>query len=175
MGIVESTNTERGRDFAGLVRQGCKVGFSLRAVGPVTERKGDTVIVKDPLTIFSYDWVIHPSHKCAYMTELMSEDAQLMIENLCESYNTDNFIPMYEEENIDEIISKNIKVVMDSVTFSESNDILLAENTMELYSTPTKKLDTTSFLNTHLNSYMRSFSEETNIMKRKRDSKDYDL
>ena len=56
-GYVEAANTERGKDFDGLVRQGCKVGFSLRAVGPITEKRGDTVTVKDPLTIFSYDWV----------------------------------------------------------------------------------------------------------------------
>ena len=49
--------TETGKNFDGLVRQGCKVGFSLRAVGPITEKRGDTVTVKDPLTIFSYDFI----------------------------------------------------------------------------------------------------------------------
>ena len=56
-GYVEAANTVRGKDFDGLIRQGCKVAFSLRAVGPITEKHGDTVTVKDPLSIFSYDWV----------------------------------------------------------------------------------------------------------------------
>lgn len=56
-GEVSAANTARGADFDGLIRQGSEVAFSLRAVGPVVEQRGDTTYVKDPLTIFTYDWV----------------------------------------------------------------------------------------------------------------------
>jgi hypothetical protein len=56
-GHVESANTARGNDFKGLIEQGSKVGFSLRAVGPVVEKKGDITYVKDPLTMYCYDWM----------------------------------------------------------------------------------------------------------------------
>jgi len=56
-GYVEAANTHRGKDFDGLIRQGSKVAFSLRAIGPVIEQRKNHVIINDPLTIFSYDWV----------------------------------------------------------------------------------------------------------------------
>lgn len=56
-GLVEAANTARGRDFEGLILQGSKVAFSLRAIGPVTEVKGDTTYVKDPLTMYCFDWM----------------------------------------------------------------------------------------------------------------------
>ena len=56
-GFVESANTARGKDFAGLIKQKCKVGFSLRAVGPLTKKNGDFIEVLSPLTMYCYDWV----------------------------------------------------------------------------------------------------------------------
>ena len=56
-GIVECAPTAVGRDMQGLVRRGSKVAFSLRGFGPVSEKKGDIVTVKDPLQILTFDWV----------------------------------------------------------------------------------------------------------------------
>jgi hypothetical protein len=56
-GIVECALTDRGRDMQGLVRQGMQVAFSMRGFGPVSEKKGDIVYVKDPLHILTYDWI----------------------------------------------------------------------------------------------------------------------
>jgi len=55
--IIESANTQAGRDFRGLIEQGSKVAFSMRGVSPLVENKKDYIEVKGPLTIFSYDWV----------------------------------------------------------------------------------------------------------------------
>jgi len=54
-GFVEAAATERGNDFEGIILSGSKVAFSLRAVGPITEKRGDITVVLDPLTIFTFD------------------------------------------------------------------------------------------------------------------------
>jgi hypothetical protein len=57
-GIVESALTSVGKDFAGLIRQGSQVAFSMRGVGPITESKqGGITEVKAPLNIYTWDWV----------------------------------------------------------------------------------------------------------------------
>lgn len=72
-GHCETADTAVGRDMMGLIEQGSKVAFSLRAQGnvhrdPVT---GDQIV--DPgIQICCWDWVVNPSHSVAY------------IENICE-------------------------------------------------------------------------------------------
>ena len=135
-GYVEAANTARGADFDGLVRQGSKVGFSLRAVGPITEKHGDTVTVKDPLTIFSYDWILHPSHACAYMDGIISEAGQIQGE--MSSIITESnavFIPIYEDAKRYIIeSSKNFKVISESLEVGDNNSqIFLSENNKQIY------------------------------------------
>ena len=78
-GIIESANTAVGKDFQGLIRQGSSVAFSMRGVGPITEKKGEYLEIKEPLSIFCYDWVIHPSHSVAYMEKVLSESTLNML------------------------------------------------------------------------------------------------
>lgn len=68
-GEVETTLTARGNDMKGLAKQGARLAFSLRGFGKVTEKKNNLLYIRDPLNILCYDWVIHPSHKTAYMNE----------------------------------------------------------------------------------------------------------
>jgi len=72
-GIVHSTFTACGDDFAGLVEQGCQVAFSMRGIGPIVEKMKDITKVCAPLHLFTYDTVVHPSHSTAYMTKILSE------------------------------------------------------------------------------------------------------
>jgi hypothetical protein len=127
-GFVEAANTARGADFDGLVRQGSKVGFSLRAVGPITEKRGDAVVVKDPLTIFSYDWIIHPSHAIAYMDEIVSESGNVINES------AGIWTPIYAEEAIDYIKneSKNFKIIAEALEL-DTRQIFLAEDSKKVY------------------------------------------
>lgn len=79
MGLCETANTAVGRDMAGLIEQGSRVAFSLRAQGGVS---------KDPITgaskvdhgmqMIAYDWVITPSHDKAFMQEICSDTSQAM-------------------------------------------------------------------------------------------------
>lgn len=74
-GIVHSAFTRCGDDWSGLVEQGCQVAFSMRGIGPMVEKKGKLTFVNAPLHLFDYDTVIHPSHKEAYITKILSESS----------------------------------------------------------------------------------------------------
>jgi hypothetical protein len=126
-GYVEAANTARGKDFDGLIRQGCKVGFSLRAVGPITEEKNGYTLIKDPITIFCYDWIIHPSHASAYMDSVVSESKKLG-NSINESANL--FKPFYMEEAVDYVKneSANLKLVTNFLDIEIKNNISLSED-----------------------------------------------
>jgi hypothetical protein len=127
-GYVEAANTARGGDFDGLIRQGSKVGFSLRAVGPITEKRGDAVVVCEPLTIFCYDWIIHPSHAIAYMDEVVSESGNVINES------AGIWTPIYAQEAVDYIKneSKNFKIIAEALEL-DTNEIFLSEDTRKVY------------------------------------------
>lgn len=76
-GIVETAQTATGMDMRGLIRQGSKVSFSMRALGNVIKQEGQYNRVYGPLMIIAYDWVTIPSHDKAYMTKTLSESARL--------------------------------------------------------------------------------------------------
>jgi hypothetical protein len=73
VGVLESGNTNAGRDFRGLILQGSQVAFSMRGFANVTKtREGD--VIKKPLKIVTYDWVMNPSHDTAFMRKILTEN-----------------------------------------------------------------------------------------------------
>jgi hypothetical protein len=144
--IVESANTVVGRDFAGLILQGSAVAFSMRGIGPITERKGEFLEVKSPLSIYDYDWVIHPSHTIAYMEKIIQESTlnmltgkdqlsdELLIASgavLTESaaikmFNEGMLIPIFEDyvEYL-KTSSRNLMLISEQFEFSEDASIKL--------------------------------------------------
>jgi hypothetical protein len=74
-GTVETAATRAGRDFQGLIRQGCGVSFSMRGLGGHTYKNKDgyEVVDKD-LFIYCYDNVDFPSHDKAYIQNILKED-----------------------------------------------------------------------------------------------------
>jgi hypothetical protein len=87
-GIVETAATSKGRDFMGLITiNECKVAYSMRGLGKVIQEKGK-FIVKKPLRIVCWDDVTHPSVEKAYMTEIINENANILID-----YENANHIP----------------------------------------------------------------------------------
>lgn len=71
IGTIESLNTERGIEFKNLILQGMRVAFSLRALGAADQTPAGAV-VKDPMRMVCYDWVILPSHKEAYQLKIVN-------------------------------------------------------------------------------------------------------
>lgn len=68
-GKITSTNTEYGRFFADSIRQGTEVAFSLRALGTISNTPKGMVVTNPKL--ITYDWVIFPSFKNAYQTNIV--------------------------------------------------------------------------------------------------------
>lgn len=76
----ETANTAVGRDMMGLIEQGVKVAFSLRAQGNVHQDpvSGKT-IVESPIQIVCYDWVGVPSHDSAFLQSVCEETRSAML------------------------------------------------------------------------------------------------
>lgn len=161
-GLVEAAATVRGNDFDGLVRQGCKVAFSLRAVGPIVEKRGDITVVLDPLTMFSYDWIIHPSHKIAYMDSVISEATNIGMD-LCSESSVFDLYQLNEQESINSYIksqSKNFKMISESFDINDS-EMTLSEDMRNIYVKnnygDTVVVKTEAYIANELSSYMKKF------------------
>ena len=73
-GELETADTAVGRDIKGLIEQGCRVAFSLRAQGNVHTNPADGMVYVDaPLQICTYDLVVNPSHAKAFMERICEE------------------------------------------------------------------------------------------------------
>lgn len=162
-GHVQAANTTCGGDFDGLIRQGSQVAFSMRAVGPVVEQKKNYVVVKTPLTLFTYDWVVHPSHACAYMDQIISESnnpgSQIIAENC-------DLIPIQESALVDFIKneSQNVKLLTDQLSIDVLNcKATLSENGKLLYfkenngSGDTIAVKLESVISHEVNNYLKNF------------------
>lgn len=75
-GRVETANNTAGKDFQGLIRQGCEASFSMRGLGgdASSKRKGGLEYIDRNLFIMCYDSVDFPSHPEAYMQEVLKEE-----------------------------------------------------------------------------------------------------
>jgi hypothetical protein len=73
---VETADTAIGRDMKGLIEQGSRVAFSLRAQGNVHhDPMLNATVVESPIQIATYDWVVNPSHDKAFL-ESICEDTK---------------------------------------------------------------------------------------------------
>jgi hypothetical protein len=71
---IETANTAIGRDMKGLIEQGSKVAFSLRAQGNVHhDPMLNATVVESPVQIATYDWVVNPSHDKAFLESICEE------------------------------------------------------------------------------------------------------
>jgi len=118
--IVECAPTAVGRDMQGLIRCGSQVAFSMRGLGPISEKKGDIIYVKEPLQILTYDWIIHPSHAKAYMQNIISESADITLAETKPFY-----IPITDKQIIDYIKSEStdLGTIMEQMEFEDTTNM----------------------------------------------------
>lgn len=94
MAYATGDQNQLGLDFDNCIKAGQKPSFSLRALGTLhNTRRGAEV---RGMKIITWDRVIYPSHKVAYMTKIVSEGA--IIDPSKEGYNP-NENRLYLEEN----------------------------------------------------------------------------
>lgn len=88
-GRIETANTVIGRDMKGLIEQGSKVAFSLRAHGKVEyDARQGAQVVTSPIKLVCYDWVVNPSHDAAFLERITTEGRETLLRvNEHQSYN----------------------------------------------------------------------------------------
>jgi hypothetical protein len=76
-GVTLSTST--GMDMAALLKDGVKVGFSLRAMGFNIKKTSEVEIVEPPIVLITYDCVKTPSHKEAVVKKISLQEAHRLL------------------------------------------------------------------------------------------------
>jgi len=153
-GRIETANTACGRDMKGLMEQGCKVAFSLRAQGNVHTNPTTGIIeVEDGLQILGYDFVQVPSHAKAFLEKICeatimsmykTNRAGLNTEILCESENLFMNGVVYDPNDEPVLVEKDytkhyhnkvkklnemyIPEAADNVESIDSNEVLIKNN-----------------------------------------------
>ena len=130
----------------------CSIWKHIVNIKPVVEKRGDTTYIRDPLTIFTFDWVIHPSHPEAYMDRVINESGNIISESGI-------FVPLKESalEYVNHY-SKNVKIVSESLGI-DSKPISFTEDgrNVILKATDGRKavVHLEDFLQKEMNSYLR--------------------
>lgn len=136
-GLVETANTARGKDMQGLIRQGSKVAFSLRAYGPVCTKKGDITYVQDPLHILTFDWVLHPSHRPAYMQSIIHEDADIFERKNIERQLLESgyFVDLKENTTAENILQESTcaKKLMEQYEFGNNSKMAISNDHKQIF------------------------------------------
>jgi hypothetical protein len=136
-GRLETANTAVGRDMMGLIEQGSRVAFSLRAQGNVHHDPIlNATVVDAPIQIATYDWVVNPSHDKAFLEQIcedtrcslfgISEGNKLALVESARLYEQGELIAMeeYIEEKVVDYAKhfpKKIKKVSEAYIYDEKD------------------------------------------------------
>ena len=140
-GKVQTAPTARGREMRDFILSDppMVVAFSLRGMGPVMQTK-DGIVVKDPLTIITFDWVFYPSFRDAYQTSILSQKIQESVQEFGNDMFTGSFEALSESAAINYIKeeSKNYKLVApffeadnQTINLTEDNKHVIITNLTE--------------------------------------------
>lgn len=108
---IETANTGVGRDLKGLIEQGSKPAFSLRAQGAL-DRDDEGWTVKGPIQILCWDWVVNPSHEKAFLEAISEESKNIMFNKMVLS----EAEQIFENGNLTEITEP---VVLETVDYAQ--------------------------------------------------------
>lgn len=128
-GHVQTAPTDRGREMRDFILSDPPmiVAFSLRGLGPVMQTK-EGYIVKDPLTLITFDWVFYPSYKEAYQQSIIAQKVQESVQLSGNDMYNSSMIALSESSalNYAKEESKNFKLV--APLFEANNQILTLSN-----------------------------------------------
>ena len=135
-GIVRTAPTVRGKEMRDLIldREGMEAAFSLRASGPVKQTSRG-LLVGSPLTIVTYDWVVHPSHDDAYQDHILTENITTSgIATSSKGYcmpltenNNDALKFAVEESSNYKLVASELGLDLSNMTLSNDNTTIIAE------------------------------------------------
>ena len=136
-GVVETYSGFKGPDMMGAIKQGVEVAFSLRAIGNAVKDSSGTAIINGPILVISYDWVLFPSHKEAYMmtNNGINSNNQINFITTPKSNPITNNIVKEDGQLLEFDISEMVNFLNKSDNmqcFSESMNIPINESTIKL-------------------------------------------
>lgn len=113
-GVIETLDTEMGRQMTKSIIQGMNPAFSLRALAPLVKKPDGTAVVQSKCHAVCYDWVVLPSHKAAYADQ--SAPVEKIIKNVTAGGNViteSSAVPVHENAIKDFIAmeSSNVKLI----------------------------------------------------------------
>lgn len=115
---VRGSSNRVGEDFNNHILDDTKVSFSLRALGTVNNTKRGAEV--ENIKIITWDWVIYPSHKRAYMDKIVNVNESVILgeSNKLQLEQNDKgiFVPINNQSVINYIKneSTNLKTVLES-------------------------------------------------------------
>lgn len=133
MADIRAAYGDKGDDFHNTVLDGTEVSFSLRALGSVV-RTARGAEVRN-LKIITWDWVVYPSHKTAYMVKsaapgsslVRNESGMLVTESagICTPITTESVVSYIKEEskNIKDIL-KTFEYMTESISYNPLTNIV---------------------------------------------------
>ena len=113
-GNFTPSNTQYGKAFEQDLLEGTIPAFSLRALGSIRQTKLGAQVTD--LRMITYDQVIYPSHSNAYMTNLLSESVDVIL----------NYTPINESaiHEVDELNGCNRMIPVTSLTEADKSSIV---------------------------------------------------
>ena len=131
MAYATGCQNQKGQDFDNCIRSGEKPSFSLRALGTIRNTHNGAEVHN--MRIITWDRVIYPSHKAAYVKKIVSESANIIAPKDNKLYVEENdaglLSPVTNAQVIDYIKteSANLKTIRNSFDCFY-DDITLLEN-----------------------------------------------
>lgn len=110
-GVIETIDSEYGRQMARHILQNMEPAFSLRALAPIVAKPNGVSVVETKAHVVTYDWVILPSHKTAYRDQ--SKPIEKIIKKIISDGNTVtecSITPVQESSILNYIASESSKV-----------------------------------------------------------------
>lgn len=163
-GQFEATNTEYGRAFNEDLKEGVKPAFSLRALGSIENVNGKAYV--KGIKVITWDTVVFPSHKAAYMDKIVSESAMdgtpLYCNKVVVPKNDPGTIITLKESDARTVISRlqkesaNLDKIAETFEALMDNISLIDENTIMMTSRYGDKI--TVNLENHIDNLIMEYS-----------------
>lgn len=162
MAHITPASTTVGDDFGRVVLDNTKVSFSLRALGSLKETKLGSEV--ENIRLITYDWVIFPSHKEAYMKSIVNLKESTLLNktsNLVLRENDMGICVPFNNKEVTEYIkdkSVNVKKVIESLEILYK-DIMVNENGTQVTLIDNDNNKIVVFLESYIKNELRNYCE----------------
>lgn len=153
-GQFQGTNNDLGAFFDAELRDGCKPAFSLRALGSIENINGKAYVKN--IKIITWDYVVYPSHRCAYTDKVVSESASLVGKADSMIYESEFVVPENDPGRIITLTQGDARTVLNRMQRESANVYTIMETFNGVY-------DKITLLNEHTLLLTDKFGERITV------------